>query len=257
VNVAFVVPCLNEQRSLDQVLADLKSLGRPIIVVDDGSTDDTAAVAARAGVTVVRHTVRLGKGHALRTGWDTANAMGFTGIVSVDGDGQHRFEDVAPVLESAERAPSSIVIGARLKGRETQPTARRRANAVADWAVSTAAGQDVSDTQSGLRYYPGRVLDLPGVPTDHFVFESAILVEASRQLGTRIHFVPIRARYEKERRASHFRPVRDIARITGYLSQALFRYAVRRRGAAPRREDHSAVRPHARSRLDPHEGHRR
>lgn len=256
-NIALVVPCLNEERSLDQLLADLKTLGLPIIVVDDGSTDLTATAATRAGVTVVRHAARLGKGHALRTGWDTAKAMGFTGIVSVDGDGQHRAEDVAAVLESAERSPTGIVIGARLKGREAQPAARRRANAVADWAVSTAAGQDISDTQSGLRYYPGRVLDLPGVPTDHFVFESAIVVEASRHLGTRVNFVPIRARYEPGRRASHFRPVRDIARITGYLSRAIFRYAFRRRRALQPSRDQVNNRSEARPRLKPHEGQRR
>lgn len=235
--LALLIPCLNEERALGSLLTELKSLRLPIIVVDDGSTDGTLDVALAHDVRVVRHDICQGKGNALRSGWAHARDWGYTGVITLDGDGQHRADDVAAVLDAARQAPQSLVIGARLKGRDAQPARRRRANVVADWAVSKAAGQVITDSQSGLRYYPASVLDLKGLPTDHFVFESAILVESSRQLGARIRFVPIWARYEPTMRPSHFRPVRDIARITGYLMAAILRYAVLGRmppGSQPR-----------------------
>lgn len=186
-NIAFLVPCLNEERALARVLADLARFGLPIMVVDDGSTDHTLDVALAHHVRVMRHAERQGKGTALMTGWQALRDAGYSGLIALDGDGQHRAEDVAAVLEAAQRQPRSVVVGARLKDRDSQPRLRHAANRLADWSVSLAAGQPLSDTQSGLRYYPAAVLNLGDVPTDHFVFETAILVEASRRLGTRVN----------------------------------------------------------------------
>lgn len=234
-NVAFLVPCLNEERALARVLADLASFGLPIVVVDDGSTDRTLDVALANHVRVLKHAERQGKGRALKTGWQALRTAGYDGLITLDGDGQHRAEDVAAVLEAAQHQPRALVIGARLKERESQPRLRRSANRLADWSVSLAAGQPLPDTQSGLRYYPAAVLNLDGVPADHFVFETATLVEASRRLGTRITFAPIRARYQPTLRPSHFRPVRDLLMIVGYVVGAMLRYGIRRRPEEPPR----------------------
>lgn len=231
--VAFLVPCLNEERALARVLADLASFGLPIVVVDDGSTDRTLDIALANHVRVLSHPERQGKGRALRTGWEALRAAGYDGLITLDGDGQHRAEDVAVVLQAAEQQPRALVVGARLKDRDSQPALRRAANRLADWSVSLAAGQPLPDTQSGLRYYPAAVLNLEGVPADHFVFETATLVEASRRLGTRITFAPIRARYQPTLRASHFRPVRDLLPIVGYVVGAMVRFGVRRRPDEP------------------------
>lgn len=240
--IAFLVPCLNEERALARVLADLASFGLPIVVVDDGSEDRTLDIALANHVRVIKHAHRQGKGRAVRSGWEALKAAGFDGLITLDGDGQHRAEDVAVVLEAAQRQPRSLVIGARVKDRQTQPAIRRAANRLADWSVSLAAGQPLPDTQSGLRYYPAAVLNLDGVPADHFVFETATLVEASRRLGTRVTFAPIRARYEPSLRASHFRPVRDLLMIVGYVIGAMLRFGIRRRPDEPPRSPSGGTR---------------
>jgi hypothetical protein len=123
---------------------------------------------------------------------------------------------VPRIVTAAQRYPGHIVVGARLLEREQQPRGRRRANAVADWGISWGCGQPVADTQSGQRWYPRAVLDLVDLPAQNFVFEAAILIAASRDLDMGIVSVPIESRYQGQFRLSHFRPVRDVARITLY-----------------------------------------
>jgi glycosyltransferase involved in cell wall biosynthesis len=231
--IAFLVPCLNEEAALGSVLEDLAAFGLPVFVVDDGSTDKTAEIALAHSARVIRHVRRRGKGEALKSGWAAARARGHHGIITVDGDGQHRIDDIRQVLEAARQLPGSIVIGARLKDRQSQPRLRRLANGFGDWAVTVASGQPITDSQSGLRYYPGSAFDCSPPSVGHFAFESAVLVEASRRLGMRIAYVPIHARYGLGLRGSHFRPVRDIARIARYLTAAVLRHVVlgRLRGA--------------------------
>ncbi|HET9032434.1 MAG TPA: glycosyltransferase family 2 protein, partial [Dokdonella sp.] len=116
------------------------------------------------------------------------------------------------------------VIGARIRSRENQPNARRRANAVADWGISWGCGIPVADTQSGQRYYPRKVMQLVDLPAQGFVFEAAILIAAVRELGFGVVSIPIDTRYSGEFRLSHFRPVRDVTLITLYTIGQVIRY---------------------------------
>lgn len=214
-----LIPCHNEERAIGGVLASVLTLGVPVIVIDDGSDDATAEIAAQLPVTLIRHDVRRGKGEALRSGFRAALTAGYRGAVSMDGDGQHVAADVPRLAATASAWPRHIVIGARLINRERQPVYRRLANDFGDWGISWACGQRLVDTQSGQRWYPREVLELANIATDGFVFESEILIEAAWQLGVRVVAVPIESRYESSRHArqfrlSHFRPLRDFSRIT-------------------------------------------
>ncbi|EQD71379.1 Glycosyl transferase, family 2, partial [mine drainage metagenome] len=102
---------------------------------------------------------------------------------TMDGDGQHLASDVPRLLAAARQYPRHIVIGARIRNREQQPPARRRANAVADWGISWGAGVAIADSQSGQRYYPRAVLALADLKAEDFVFEAALLITACRELG--------------------------------------------------------------------------
>jgi glycosyltransferase involved in cell wall biosynthesis len=206
------------------VVKSALQLGVPVIVIDDGSTDRTPDIVARLPVTLLRHTARQGKGEALRTGFREALRQGFDGVVSMDGDGQHLASDIPRLVDVATRYPDHIVIGARLLQREQQPTARRRANALADWGISWACGQPVADTQSGQRWYPRSALELVELDAENFVFEAAVLIAASREKGLGIVSVPIASRYQGEFRLSHFNPVRDVMRIAIYTVGRLFHY---------------------------------
>ncbi len=212
---AVVVPAFQEAATIAALVVRLRATlpGVVPLVVDDGSTDGTGAIAAAAGAEVIAAPANEGKGAALRRGMRAALARGAQYVATLDGDGQHRPEDL-PRLAAMARA-DRIVIGSR-RNAAGQPAARRRANRVADFWISWAAGHHVADSQSGLRIYPhAALLDLDRYEGRalRFSFESEILIDAARA-GITTVAADIPALYAGTlQRQSHFRPVADIARI--------------------------------------------
>jgi len=219
-----LIPCLDEAAAIHGVVQSVLALGVPVIVVDDGSDDDTPRIVDALPVTLVRHTERRGKGEALRSGFREARRQGYEAELTMDGDGQHRADDIPRIVAAAQRWPDRLVIGARLRDRDQQPRARRFANAFADWGISWACAQPIADTQSGQRWYPRAALDLVDLPAEGFVFEAALLIAASRELGMSAVSVPIASRYHGNFRLSHFRPIRDVTRITLYTVGRILHY---------------------------------
>jgi len=212
--VAIVVPALNEALAIREVVTSALAQCPDVFVVDDGSSDATAAIIAELPVRVIRHAQRMGKGRSLKDGMRAAFDAGFDAVVSMDGDGQHGSEDVPRLIQAHASHPTALLLCARLIGRETQPGLRRFANHFADFWVSWACGVRVLDSQCGQRLYPRVLMEAIAMPTaDGFAFESEVLINAA-QSGFVIAAVPIRARYHAGRRASHFQPLRDVARIT-------------------------------------------
>lgn len=219
-----VVPCLNEEDAIGPLLQGVLAHCRDVIVIDDGSTDRTAELVARMPVTLLRHPGRRGKGEALRSGFREALERGASGVLTMDGDGQHDPTDIPRLLDAARQYPGALIIGARKLERERQPNARRRANDFADWGISWGCGRPVADTQSGQRWYPREAAELAGLHAQDFVFEAAILIAASRDLDMPIVSVPITCRYDDHARHSHFRSVRDTLRITWYTFRRVLHY---------------------------------
>lgn len=229
-NIVVVIPALNEALRIREVVAGALRQCTNVIVVDDGSDDDTVARIAALPVTVLRNRQRLGKGASLRRGFQAALASGANAVLTMDGDGQHLADDIPRLLDAGNLYPGHIVIGARLHRRSQQPRYRRAANAFADWGIAWGTGYQIADTQSGQRLYPAEVAALGDVPGEDFVFEAQILISASRALGTRCVSVPIESRYavahsapgepvetSGQFRRSHFRPLRDFTRITSHV----------------------------------------
>ena len=209
-----VVPCLNEALAIRGLLEGVLAHCRDVIVIDDGSTDDTAGIVAQLPVTLIRHPERRGKGEALRAGFREALRRDASGVLTMDGDGQHDPADIPRILAAARQFPGAMIIGARMLERERQPAGRRRANDFADWGISWGCGRPVADTQSGQRWYPRAAVELVDLPAQDFVCDAAILIAASRDLDMPIVSIPIACRYDDGARRSHFSPVRDVVRIT-------------------------------------------
>ncbi len=220
--IAVVIPALNEALRIRDVVSGALAHCPNVIVVDDGSDDATVERIADLPAVVLRHARRMGKGASLRDGFAEALRRGMQGVVTMDGDGQHAAEDIPRLLAAAQRHPGAIVIGARLRKRASQPGYRRLANEFGDWGIAFGTGYRIADTQSGQRYYPAAVAALGDVPGEDFVFEAQILISAARRLGTRCVSIPIESRYsvhdsDQQFRASHFRPLRDLWRITSHV----------------------------------------
>ena len=221
-SVCIVIPALNESLRIREVVSGALAHCPNVIVIDDGSDDGTSDCIADLPIVLLRHAQRQGKGASLREGFAEALRRGFAGVLSMDGDGQHAAEDIPRLLEAAALHPGAIVIGARMRKRAQQPVHRRLANEFGDWGISWGCGYRIADTQSGQRYYPAAVCALGDVPGEDFVFEAQILISAARQLGVRVVGVPIESRYQGagavgQFRKSHFRPLRDLWRITSHV----------------------------------------
>jgi glycosyltransferase involved in cell wall biosynthesis len=191
-----------------------------VIVVDDGSSDGTAERAGGAGAQVIRHPKNRGKGAALWTGLQAASEVGAEAMVSVDADGQHPASEAAR-LANAQVPATALVLGVRDLDRDGAPRASRFSNRFSNRFVSWFSGQRIYDTQCGLRRYPVHgTLEL-GVRATGFDFEAEALVRAGRA-GWQIVQVPVRVVYPPpEIRVSHFRVVRDPARIVFRLLQTV------------------------------------
>ena len=212
----IIIPAFNEAATIAGVVAGAL-LHAPVIVVDDGSTDDTAVLAEAAGAEAIRHEHRLGKGQAIRTGLAAAAVRGATAVVTLDGDGQHDPADIPRLRAAAAALPGALVIGGRLG--ESGGFVRGLLNAVlvAGFFVNWATGLRVEDTQSGFRLYPlPLVRELP-TRCGGFVFETEVLVAAARR-GLTVCEVPVRTLPRMAQR-SRFRPLADGVLIGAYLAE--------------------------------------
>ena len=225
-SVLIVIPIYDEAPTIEAVVRGA-ALHGPVLVVDDGSTDESAAIASRAGAEVVRHPRRLGKGQALRTGLACARARGASTMLTLDGDGQHDPGDIATLLDAAERSPRTVVIGCRLgrglveRDRAALPSGRLNAIRISGFFTSWLSEVRVDDTQSGFRAYPIALFDDVRPRAGGFVFETEVLLDAAAR-GWSIVEVPVKA-IPRVTRRSRFRPLLDGAAIASCLGWRVVR----------------------------------
>jgi hypothetical protein len=212
----IVIPVFNEAATIGSVVE--RALAHaPVLVVDDGSTDDGAARAEMAGAEVIRHPRRLGKGQAIRSGMAAAAIRGAAAVITLDGDGQHDPADIPLLRAAAATRPEVLVIGGRLGQSGRLIRARLNAVRVAGFFTNWATGLRVEDTQSGFRLYPLPLVR--GLPTRRggFVFETEVLVVAARQ-GIAVREVAVSTLSRTSQR-SRFRPLVDGVLIGAYLAE--------------------------------------
>ena len=206
---AAVIPCLNEGAGIAALVSALRQQVSFVLVVDDGSTDDTAILAKAAGAVVASHERNLGKGAALRAGLSQLFKQGFEWAVTLDGDGQHAPEDLPALLRCAGQTGALLVIGNRMDNARAMPWLRRQVNRWMSRKLSRLAGRHLPDTQCGLRLIHLETWAALPLKTERFEVESETLM-AFLAAGRRVEFVPIRVM--RSSRSSHIHPVTDSLR---------------------------------------------
>jgi len=222
--VAIVIPAHNEAATIADIAARALAFA-PVIVVDDGSDDDTAGQVRALPVTLLRNERNLGKAATLWRGAMHALEQGAEAVITLDADGQHDPNEIPRLLEKAAAHPGAVIIAARLRNREATPAVRLFGNKMANFWISWAAGHPIADSQSGFRLYPAEVLRQVRVRHDHtrcFVFESEILVDAA-QRGFGIEHIETEAIYPAGLRPSHYIPRRDTTAIIRMVAGRLLR----------------------------------
>lgn len=193
--IFIVIPAFNEQRTVDGIVREVRKKFSNVVLVDDGSVDETGRVAAESGATVVTHLINRGQGAALKTGIDFALARGAEVIVTFDSDGQHRVEDIAALASPILEQGFDVVLGSRfLRNDNEVPTLRKLALKLGVIFTRIVSRIRVTDTHNGLRAFSRQASELMVLHEDRMAHASEILDEISR-LGLRYCEVPTRVVY--------------------------------------------------------------
>jgi len=192
-----VIPALNAQEMIAMLVLRIRQLfpSAAVVVVDDGSSDDSAGTAQSAGATVVRHGRNRGKGAALRTGFQVALEHPETDrVATLDADFQHRPEDLCALLACMDGTHADIVIGARRRLGSGMPFSRILSNTITSALVGARTGLEIRDSQCGFRLIRRAVLERIETTWDGYEAETEFLLKAARA-GFRIEFVPVKTIY--------------------------------------------------------------
>lgn len=207
--VVALIPAFNEVAHIEAVVRGARAHVATVLVIDDGSRDETAAAAALAGAVVIANPVNRGKGIALRKGFDWAVRHGADLAFTLDADGQHDPAEMPNFLAEHARSGADLIIGQRAYAQ--MPRVRRWANRTGRFLLQLALGQDLPDNQSGYRLHSRRLLAFL-LAQEHprtasrFSYEVEVIARAMGA-GFLISWVPIRTIYGDEE--SHFHPIRD------------------------------------------------
>ena len=198
--IVVVIPAFDEAPRIAAVVRGVIRAGfRDVIVVDDGSRDDTTLEAAEAGARVVLHPINCGAGAAVKTGLELALRLGADAAVMLDADGQHDPAEIGAVLAPVQAGKADLSLGVRLKDRGTMPAITRLFNLAGNLVTFFLSGIWVKDSQSGFRALSKAAMTLMEVEGSGFEFCTEMIMEAAR-LGLRIEQVPIRTIYTEAAR---------------------------------------------------------
>lgn len=207
----LLLPAYNEAKTISHIISEARMYIEPIIVIDDGSSDNTAQIAREQDVVVLRHDINRGKGMALRTGFKYALEHNYDIIITMDSDGQHEPAEIPRFLALLGQNNADILIGARVLKREKMPLHRRLNNKLISTVGSLFCGRNIVDFQCGFRLIKSEVLRSITLETVRYETESELLIKAAR-LGFRIETLPIKTIYNGE--ISNVKPLREIYLFT-------------------------------------------
>jgi glycosyltransferase involved in cell wall biosynthesis len=194
--ICILIPAYNAQWTLGSVLEKIGPLKLDTLVVDDGSSDETERVALEHGVQLLKHSLNLGKGAALRTGFQSILRKDYQVVITLDADGQHDSADIPFLLGVFQNVKPDILI------------LRRFWNRLGVKAVARLCHSDITDSQSGFRLIRREVLEKVDLTTSRFETELELLIKACKK-GFRVLSVPINTQKVDGTASSHFRPVTD------------------------------------------------
>lgn len=210
--VLIVIPAYNEEKKIDLLLKKISNLFplRNVLVVDDGSTDDTPSIAKNARVNLISHHTNMGKGMALKTGFEFAIKNGYHAVITMDSDLQHDPSEIPKFLKTYKES-GDLIIGTRHPSIKEMPFIRFMVNHTTSLVASLLSGTRVRDSQSGYRLLKTDLLRNIDIETYRFQTETEIIVKAAR-LGYEVKEIPVQTLYLNETK-SHINPVIDTIRF--------------------------------------------
>lgn len=225
-DLCVLIPAFQAGKTIRALVEEVKQYTDHVIVVDDGSKDDTGDIAQAAGATVLRHSRNRGKGAAIKTGIAYCLEHPCEWLITMDADGQHVPEVIPQFVRAYQRTRISVLLGNRMAERERIPWLRRRTNQIMSRWISHAMGQYVPDSQCGYRLYHRDVLPYLCADSERFAAESEFLLHVGER-GIRVGSVRVPVIYDRKQRSS-IRPARDTLQFLRMLCQYYSRRRIRR-----------------------------
>ena len=217
IRLALLIPAYNEEKYIEGVIENSSKYKMDIIILDDGSIDSTASIVESLipdyspYLKLIRHSKNLGKGQALITGFDYIKENNYSGVITLDADGQHDTKEIINFLEVIKKEDPDLIIGDRLGNTAGMPFIRLATNVFTSWIISTIAGKKVSDVQSGYRYLKTTALKKIKLKTKNFDTEPEIILRAG-WFDMKVLNVPIKTIYHDDF-VSYVNPVKDTVKF--------------------------------------------
>ncbi|MCD4747061.1 MAG: DUF2062 domain-containing protein [Bacteroidales bacterium] len=210
-----IIPTYNNCKTIDNVITGVLKFTCNIIIVNDGSTDETEGILKKyKNLHIISYSDNKGKGFALRKGFRSAREKGYEYAITIDSDGQHSPDNIPSFIDKLEKEPEAIIIGARNMKQENIPGKSSFGHKFSNFWFRFETGIKLPDTQSGFRLYPLKLIENIKFFTKKFEFEIEVIVRAAWK-GIKVTSIPINIFYaSKEKRVSHFRPIRDFIRVS-------------------------------------------
>ncbi|HEX4638311.1 MAG TPA: glycosyltransferase family 2 protein [Chthoniobacterales bacterium] len=209
-SIAAIIPAYNEEKHVGDVVRRARQQLADVLVVDDGSADQTENRAREAGAEVIVHEQNRGKGETIKTGLRHFLDRQFDFVIILDADGQHRPEEIERFVKAAEAGDARMFVGTRMNDLSSMPLVRRIVNRWMSDRISAVCGQKIPDTQCGFRMLHRQLIPELLGGAARFDYETEMLIIASRK-GFKIASVPISTVYSDE--VSSIHPVRDTLRF--------------------------------------------
>ncbi len=216
----ILIPAYNEGKAIRSVVKTALEFCSHVLVVDDGSGDDTSHESKQAGAILISHVQNRGKGQAIQTGFNYfLEQKNLEVLVILDADGQHDPRELPLFFNAYEKTKSDIILGNRMQNTKDMPIERKIVNHLTSWIVSGLARVRIHDCQCGYRLMSRKVVSQLELKTSNFDLESEMLIQAGRK-GAQVSEVMIQTIYGDEQ--SHIRPIVDTIRFIRLIARNLF-----------------------------------
>ncbi|MBU1044397.1 MAG: glycosyltransferase family 2 protein [Candidatus Omnitrophica bacterium] len=217
--VCVLLPAYNEEKEIGKIINQIRAYGLDVIVVDDGSNDNSADIARQAQAIVISHEENKGKGQALRTGFKFIQSKDYDAVIIMDTDGQHLPQEINKFINYALSSDADIIIGNRMGDPQGMPLLRRLTNNFTSLLISMITRTKIPDSQCGFRLIRGSVLEKLNLLTAKYDTESEILIQAAKH-EYKIESIPIKSIYTNNR--SLIDPISDTIRFCNLIIKSMF-----------------------------------
>ena len=213
-NIFIVIPAHNEAKTIGHIVGALDKRGFRVIVVDDGSVDNTIVEANKFGAEIIAYAKNIGKGRSVREGLEYALENNCEAAITMDGDGQHSIDDIHKFIDEYKKSGADLIVGNRLHNPKKMPFVRRCTNFIMSFIISLLIIEKIEDSQCGYRLISRKGIEKMKLNTTKYEIESEMIMEAKRR-GLKISSVNINSIYEGE--TSQINPFLDTFRFIKFI----------------------------------------